>query len=156
MLIYVLFKNSNFEITCTNVISSSFFIKQTIDVIDTLECIFLKSEIELSPGADDIIQNMLTYEFSKDCLNKIIDSETNTEMQVTFEFSEEGLEYMDYCLTNDIEIEILLLLDCLDIKAHLVALLTYLTKNRGRNYEELLATIRQRRYEMPMLYSKKK
>jgi len=153
--IYILFENCEFELTCLNIVSSSFFIKQTIDIFDTLECIFLKSDVSLSEEAQEIMENLLCYDFADICLTKIIDSETGTEMSVTYVFNESGVEYIEANLTPDLEKEILLLLDCLDIKAYLVALLSYLTK-RERNYEELLNSIRKDRYEMPILYTKER
>jgi hypothetical protein len=153
--IYVLFENSEVELRCTGIVSSSFFIKETIDEFDNLDCIFLKSDVNVSSDAREILQDMLTHTFAELCLNKIVNSETETDREVTFEFTEIGVNYMDINLTENLEIEILLLMDCLDIKAYLVALLLYLSK-KGRIYQDIVATVKQRRYEMPVLYTKKK
>lgn len=153
--IYVLFKNAEYELTCTNIVSSSFFIKETIDELNNLQCIFLTSNVEVSADMIELLRDMLTFTFAELCLNKIVHSETDTDRQVTYEFTQAGIDYMNTNLSENLEIELLLLLDCLDLKPYLVAFMGYLTKNKGREYGSLLTDVRNLRYELPKLYTKK-
>lgn len=149
--IFVSFNGYSIGITCYSIISTSFFIKETIDEFNKIEFIVLKSEETLSPEAKHILEVFLSCSV-EDLLTKTILSENDIEANVTFEFNEYGVEFLSTNLQENLEVELIRLLDCLDIKAVLIALVDYLVKYRGRNREEIIAKAKENRYSVPTIY----
>jgi len=151
--IITVFENCILEITCHNIISSSFFIKETIDDIDNIESICLKSELSLEPKIENALKFIVSQEFQSS-LNKIILDEDEKEYQVSYELNDKGIEFIT-SLDEDVITQILLLLDYLDIKPLLIAVLQHVRKKHGNEYyNNLLADMRKRRYGIPLLFTK--
>lgn len=79
----------------------------------------MKSNISLDTKFENDMRHILGYKF-QDSLIKTIVGENGTEFMIT--------------LDDHVIFEVLLLLDCLDIKVLLLAILNYLQKTRGISY----------------------
>jgi len=153
--IFVSFNGYCMSITCYSIISSAYFIKETINDFDKIDFIVLKSDVVLSSDAKIVMEQLLSCSV-EDLLTKTIVNETDTEIDVSYNFNEHGIEYLDINLNTDQLIdELLLLLDCLDITAILMAFAKYLVDHKGKTFEDIINNVRNRRYITPTMFVRK-
>lgn len=152
MKITVIFNNLKIDLTCFDILSGSFFIKETIDQPNIQEMVLHVNQT-ICPN----IHNLLKYIFSirvYEILEREVISENETSYQSTYRFNVKGIKYIEsFGMENFVNI--FLVLDSLDIKSLLVGFMNYLSDKCGYDFKEnIISIVRSKRYKIATLYCK--
>ena len=142
--------STHIPIKCHNFINDSFFIKNLRENNKTCKNIVLFANKTLEPSIVEHIHTLLSEELDFFLVRKFL-HETQNSYIVNYEFTSKGIFYFEKMDLETIK-KILLVLDCLDIKPLMIAILGFVVDKKLASTDKLIEEMRKDRFTAQASY----
>lgn len=154
---YLLGNESMIEITCFSLFGKSCHFKV---ILESEQTTFIYKVNKIFTD-EKLVEEILSSRISQ-YLSETVLKETENEKEITYAWNENGQKEILSRLKNEkgeVELEkfkeIVLLMDCLDLKAQLIAFLDFYGENFGRNnIPKFMDEMQSHRYKVTEVFSK--